>query len=241
MAAITSNQCGFVPPEGGRPCARRVKSDESRCWQHKGERSSGEPKLPLTMEEIERQRELIEEFSDLASPARIVLGTPESFRAAMVREFTPIAADALKAVDAAFKKSPEDLSVPNNAAKSMYERGIDWFIEALVGEGLDKDRVSKMKVAGSNRLKMDGEKRSQDYVHEVALIDEGTPSEVVVDPHIALFAPVSKADRNSSVEEVLPSGETPFGDIPWVGTVRSYVAGDYLWWDKFKMEHGGRR
>lgn len=240
MAAITGNQCGFVPPEGGRPCARRVKSDEIRCWQHKNERASGEPKQPRTMEQIERQRDQIEEFAALADPTSIPLGNPENFRQAMIREFTPIAHDALKAVEAAYKKAPVDLSVPNKAAKSMFERGLDWFIDLIVGEGLDKDRITKMEVDGSNRLKNNGEKKHQDYRHEVLMIDEGTMNEVVVDPHIALFATVPAKDRDTSVEEILPNGETPFGDIPWIGTVHSYVAGDHLWWDKFEMERGGR-
>lgn len=240
MAAITSNQCGFVPPEGGRPCARRVKSGEIRCWQHQNERASGEPKQPLTMEQIERQRELLEELSGLADPTRIPLGNPETFRQQMIREFTPIAHDALIAVENAFKKVSEDLSIPNVAAKSMFERGLDWFVDLLLGEGLDEERISKMEVDGSNRLKSDGEKKHQDYRHQVLMLDAGTMNEVVVDPHIALFATVPAKDRDKSVEDILPNGETPFGDIPWIGTAYSYVAGDHLWWDRFELERGGK-
>jgi len=240
MAAITGNQCGFVPPEGGKPCARRVKNGELRCWQHKDQRSSGEPKQPRTMEEIERQRELIKEFNDIAAPTNVQLGNPTNLRIAIIREFTPISRDALDAVEKAFEGSPTDLSIPNQAAKSLYEKGIDWFVEALLGAGLSKNRVSKMKVDGANRMKADGEKKHQDYRHEVILIDGGTMNEVVVDPHIALFAPVSNKDRDKSVEDILPSGETPFGDIPWIGTVHDYVAGDHLWWDDFDLDRGGR-
>lgn len=239
MAAITGNQCGFVPPEGGRPCARRVKNGEARCWQHKDARASGEPKQPLTMEQIERQRELIEEFAAIAAPTSIPLGNPDNFRTAMVREFTPIALDALKAVDKAFKSSKEDLSVPSEANKSFFEKGLDWFVDLILQDGIDEDRVSKMKVAGFNRMTTSGKKQSSDDGHhEVVVIDAGKPTEAVVDPYIAKFAPVRES--GTSVEEQLPNGETPFGDLPWIGTVRDYVSGDYLWWDKFKMERGGR-
>lgn len=240
MAAITGNQCGFVPPEGGRPCARRVKNDEIRCWQHKGQRSAGEAKPATSMEEVERQRALLEEFSDLAAPTRIPLGNEHGFRIAMVREFTPVALDALEAVDAAYKKSQYDLSVPKQAQRSLAEKGLDWFVDLIVGGGVDRDRVSKMRVAGFNRMTVGGKKQSVDEAfHEVIIIDAGTPNEVVVDPHITMFAPVK--EQGAPVDEQLPSGETPFGDLPWIGTVKSYVGGDYLWWDRFKMERGGRR
>lgn len=242
MAAITGNQCGFVAPEGGKPCTRRIKSDETRCWQHKGMRSSGEAKpAAISMDDVERQRALIEEIAGLdRGPRTIPLGTPAGFRKSMLREFTPIASDALDAVDDAFAKSERDLSVPEEARKSLFERGIDWFVELIIGEGLDKDRVSKMRVGGFNRMTVSGKKQhSDEALHEVVVIDAGTPNEVVVDPHIAMFAPVK--EKNQSVDEQLPNGETPFGDLPWIGTVRSYVGGDYLWWDKFKMERGSRR
>lgn len=239
MAAITGNLCGFVHPGGGRPCARRVKSGEMRCWEHKGERSSGEAKPATTMEEVENQRRLIEEFGDLASPKHIALGNAHGFRKSMIMEFTPVAADALEAIDAAYEKSGADLSIPREAQRNLSEKGLDWFVDLLESEGLDKSRVSKMKVAGFNRMTTGGKKQHADEaLHEVLLIDAGTPSEVVVDPHIAMFAPVKEQDR--SVEDQLPSGETPFGDLPWIGTVNSYVGGDYLWWDKFRMERGGR-
>ena len=240
MAAITGNLCGFVPPEGGKPCGRRVKNDELRCWQHKGQRSASESKTATTMEEVERQRALIEELGDIAAPTNVPLGNEHGFRVSMVREFIPVALDALNAIDNAYQQSKYDLSVPKEAQRSLAENGLDWFIDLMIEGGVDKDRVSTMRVAGFNRMTVGGKKQNvAEAFHEVIVVDAGTPNEVVVDPHITMFAPVK--EQGVPVDDQLPSGETPFGDLPWIGTVRSYVGGDYLWWDRFKMERGARR
>lgn len=239
MAVITNNLCGYQPPEGGKTCTRRIKADEFRCYQHKNLRASGDPAPLITPDEIEKRREIIASLAEAADATKIVLGTPKGLRRSLIMETTPIAGDALTAVDTAADRLDVDLFVPSNAHDAYQDFGNDKFIQFLKDEGIAANRISTMRVSGLNYLKRDGFKaHAAEHFYEAILIDADTPNEVVVDPFIARFA--TGINRRVSVDEQLPSGETPFADLPWIGTVRSYVDGDHVWFDKFDMKLGER-
>lgn len=237
MAVTTAgNLCGYTKPEGGKPCARRVKTGAFRCWEHEGKTSAGEASVGFTsVEDVERERRRIaavadEQFADASS---LPLGRPEGLRQSLLREFTPVASDALEAIDAAYREHGADLSVPAAAHEAAANGGAERFARDVAGR-IGPERVSRMRVMGARRMTVGGKKQHfGEVLHEVVVIDQGTSSEVVVDPFMAMFAPVR--DNAASVDEQLPNGLTPFGDLPWVGPVHAYVGGDYLSWDKFSM------
>lgn len=237
MAAITNNLCGYQPPEGGKPCTRRIKAEEVRCHLHKNLRASGDPAPLINPEEIERRRELIASLAEAADATKIVLGNPRSLRKSLILETTHISDDVLAAVDAAAEQIGVDLFVPNQAHNAYQDFGNDRYIELLKENGVSPDRISTLRVSGLNYMKRDGRKaHAAENFYEVILLDEGTANETVIDPFIARFA--TGINRNINVEDQLPSGETPFADLPWIGTVRSYVDGDHVWFDKFDMNIG---
>lgn len=239
MAAITNNLCGYQAPEGGKKCTRRIKAEEFRCYQHKDLRASGDPAPIVNIEEIERQRELIASLAEIADATRIVLGKPEGLRKSLLMEFTPVAEDVLEAADKSSVELQVDLSVPDAAEQAYQAFGNDKFVSLMVEQGISPERITTMRVTGLNYMRRDGTKRnSSERFYEVILLDANTPNEVVVDPFIARFA--TGVDRQASVEDQLPSGETPFADLPWIGTVKSYVDGDHIWFDTFTMKQRGR-
>lgn len=239
MAVITNNLCGYQAPEGGKTCTRRIKADEFRCYQHKNLRASGDPSPLISPEDIARQRELIASLAEAADATKIVLGNPLNLRKSLIMETTPIDGDVLDAVDAAADRMGVDLFIPNEAHNAYQNFGNDKYIELLQEQGVSASRISTMRVSGLNYLKRDGGKaHAAEHFYEVIMLDADTPHEVVIDPFIARFA--TGVNRKAPVEDQLPSGETPFADLPWIGTVRSYVDGDHVWFDKFEMNLGER-
>lgn len=123
-----------------------------------------------------------------------------------------------------------DMTIPRESS-SIRGTGHRDFAEMLVEQGVDRKRISTMRVRGMNRHVPGTNviQRGDNLSHEVLILDQGQSTECAVDPSISMFAPVY--DQERSVEDQLKSGETPYGESPWIGASTDYTDGDVIWWD----------
>jgi len=124
-----------------------------------------------------------------------------------------------------------DMTIPQEASGAKSSAPGE-FRELLLEEGVEPHRISSMRVTGMNRLVPGTSviQRADSLSHEVLVLDRGQETECVIDPSISMFAPVYNQDQ--SVEDQLRSGETPYGETPWIGETASYTDGDVIWWDR---------
>lgn len=225
--------CGF------QGCRNPVREGESTCWRHKAAVTSGGGKEQQLSEEVLEERRMIIERAQsdpewrvaFNSIARGYLEADEAVASSWLSE-TPVKVDAVQPLldqVEILQGTHGDLSVPYNATEGAND-SLDQYVEDLK-ETLGKSRVERVDLIGLRRTTMDG---SRDHfpegMHTIVLIDSGTDDEVAVDPFVSMFAPV--ADRDQSVDDQLPSGETIFGDCPWVGDLQEYVNGSFMSWDQ---------
>lgn len=124
----------------------------------------------------------------------------------------------------------QDGTIPSVSGQRVSGSGQERFIQCLEDSGIERDRIQVMEVSGMNRMTQSGKVQSAPGLsHRVVVLDQGTEQETVVDPFISSFAPVHDLDR--PVDDSLPSGSTPFGDLPWVGNRDEYMDNNVLWWD----------
>lgn len=151
-----------------------------------------------------------------------------------VSSFTPMDRDVASALHKSMDDlySGTDLTVPGNAAQI----DLNQLVDHLSSErGIDPSRISILHTKGLNRRVMNSWKaqRGPGIQRRALVMDHGTSHQSVVDPAISELAPVF--DQNRSVEDQLPSGDTPFGDSPFVGSMEEYTDGSYLWWDQHQV------
>lgn len=138
----------------------------------------------------------------------------------------------VRSIDSVYQN--RDLTVPN-IAMSEQESATRNLRDEMIRNGADTHRIERVQLIGLHRRVLNsGNVQSQsDYEHEALIIDRDKPSETVIDPTISTFAPVF--DRDKPVDDQIPSGDTPFGDAPYVGTYQDYVRGYHLWWDRAEV------
>ena len=217
--------CGF------QGCRNPIKKDATACWRHLD--ATVEVEVPSPERARRTAAQVLE--SDLPEHTRRVPPSAveepalagADLLAADLGVDRPTALALLRAGQRAGARTPAD-------AVERMEAGLDGFAAELERAGVKRSRISRMEVRGLGRRTPTGrEQRSADYVHQVLVLDADTEREVVVDPHVAAFAPVR--DHQRPVDDQLGSGTTPFGDVPFVCSRVDYVAGAHLWWDEAEL------
>lgn len=99
-----------------------------------------------------------------------------------------------------------------------------------------------VKVFAGNVNERSAEIHLPDVEHEVIIVRElagkhlDTDQAVILDPNIATFAPLPPENQDKSVELLIPSGKTPFGDGVYVRNAEKYINGTYLSWDSYRFK-----
>lgn len=215
---------------GYNGCRNPVRSDATRCWRHLEEPAQsggGEYAADAAREALATIEGAGGAFLAPPSGERSPRMAGEELLVAHTSIDPALAAPVMEAVEQL--KQRASLTIPAEAYLAE-EQLLDTFLQELQGAGVAKQRISVLRLSGMHRRTMNGrEQYGEGVVHHVVVLDGDTTSEVVVDPFIAALAPVRNQRRE--VDEQLPSGVTPFGDLPWVGTREEYIMGDYLWWE----------
>ena len=235
MAAGTGNKrtCGW---EG---CANPLKPEAVRCHLHinKGVVQQDDIDAIRSRMEATKQSVAVPSFINPEHGYSIHYFSDKQMHVETLSENTPVdkkTADSIVAAVATLQ-SKDQLEIPQAALDSI-ETDFPQFIKALSEHGIARNRIQVMTLQGLDRLTMRGTRQSApEAYHEVVVLDRGTEREVVVDPFISIYAPVRKLD--GSVNDQLPSGYTPFGDVPWIGPMDEYVDGAYMQWNNVNYQN----
>lgn len=210
-----------------RGCRRRVRTDYAYypyCFDHKDQSSS--------FTSVAKERDDLVSMGLSAPPS--AQSDPSLTSIDLVSNRTRISPSTAASVYMALERlqaDGKDGTIPQVSGQRIGGGGQERFAQCLRDSGIDDDRIQVMRVSGMNRMTQNGTvQRAEGISHQVTVLDAGTDEEVVIDPFISSFAPVH--DLNSPVDDSLPSGGTPFGDLPWFGTKDEYMDNNVLWWDK---------
>lgn len=226
-------------------CRRRIKATDTFCYQHREMTVSaggGKPKKAddgiVDLDQIAMERAMYDEAWEAdqhlldPEPDVYYLDGPAAQVDVMATE-TPISQDAAVAVLDAVGSLQErfgDLTVPQNAGEGL-DHGFEPFRDEMADQ-LGSDRVDVVETVGLTRILPDGRRQHfPEGAHVLVRVDAGTDNEVLVDPFVALYAPVKDMSR-----PVETAGDDPriYADVPWVGTMSEYAGLGYMSWDEIR-------
>lgn len=222
---------------GWNGCKNPIKANDPRCYLHIHEGQNEPESLESIRARIEARRNGPEfpSYKSRDHGYSIHYVSDKQLHSETLSDHTPVDKNTAKAIVSAVSKlSVDKLETPQEAIGCI-ESEFPQFVNSLSEHGIARQRISVLTLQGLERRTMRGTPHSSpEAYHEVVVLDRGTDREVVVDPFIAIYAPVRKLDV--SVNDQLPSGYTPFGDVPWIGPVDEYVDGHYMQWSNINYQ-----
>lgn len=127
-----------------------------------------------------------------------------------------------------------ELDIPDLAARHVGRSAYELAKQLEVSSPTTLAQCSILKVSGFNRRDMNGNLSSvSEGAHAVVAFTATTGDVLVADPLMAMFAPVPHRDLPAWRQ--LPSGITPFCDIPYLATADNYVSGYWMSWDEAEL------
>lgn len=132
-----------------------------------------------------------------------------------------------------------DMTIPANTENL---RGVGYLELGglMVRNGFPKSRLRVVEFQGIRRkTKGVREQHSPNFQHRAIALepdwDNHSTHITVIDPVISSLAPLVGDARNDRVAEHFSSGETPYGESPYIGELEEYKDGAHLGWNTHQI------
>lgn len=229
------NYCGI----GG--CRNPIKEGAIGCWRHPDGVITTGNGTPLAVANLDDEaRKTILDIGlgmygkSIYTPHSSILDET-GVQCDLIVENTSISPDiAVNIIDVVRDMEEEhNLDVPSYVGPRI-ESLISEFQERLIISGVDRARISMIRMTGLHRRTLKGRvQNAAEISHIVTVLDrDNAEHQTVVDPFVSIMTPVR--DPNRSIREQYDGPGSPLSDIPMIAPVRDYVYGDYLWFDKLQ-------